>query len=252
MSLFPYGRIVQLSVGELRVYDYLLSHLGQAKDMTIRQLSEATGVSTTTILRFCEKIGCDGYQELRYRLAREASHAPASGWSFPNDQAQVYQFLRFASEDANMERNISIAAELLAWASTIHLVGVGTSGNLAEYGARYFANLGIPNISVLDSFYPNPTYDLTGNVLVALSVSGETEQVLIQTESHREHGSKVISITNTAECGLARISDVNLNYYMPVVFPPKALGPHNVTTQLPALYYLETLARRACLLKHHE
>lgn len=33
--------------------------------MTIRELADAAGVSTTTILRFCRKFNCDGYSEFR-------------------------------------------------------------------------------------------------------------------------------------------------------------------------------------------
>ncbi|STS85123.1 phosphosugar-binding transcriptional regulator [Klebsiella pneumoniae] len=36
--------------------------------MTIRELAEAAGVSTTTVLRFCRKLQCEGYSEFRVRL----------------------------------------------------------------------------------------------------------------------------------------------------------------------------------------
>lgn len=36
--------------------------------MTIRELADAAGVSTTTILRFCRKLNCEGYSEFRVRF----------------------------------------------------------------------------------------------------------------------------------------------------------------------------------------
>ncbi|MBN0818814.1 MurR/RpiR family transcriptional regulator, partial [Pseudomonas aeruginosa] len=36
--------------------------------MTIRELAEAAGVSTTTVLRFCRKLQCEGYSEFRVRF----------------------------------------------------------------------------------------------------------------------------------------------------------------------------------------
>lgn len=36
--------------------------------MTIRELADASAVSTTTALRFCKKMHCDGYSEFRIRF----------------------------------------------------------------------------------------------------------------------------------------------------------------------------------------
>ena len=50
------------------VYTYVSKHKNQVMYMTIRELAEAAGVSTTTVLRFCKKMGCDGYSEFRIRF----------------------------------------------------------------------------------------------------------------------------------------------------------------------------------------
>ncbi|WP_441299921.1 MurR/RpiR family transcriptional regulator [Breznakia sp. PFB1-11] len=41
--------------------------------MKIRDVAEAAHVSTTTVLRFCKKVGCDGYAEfkIKYRMELE-------------------------------------------------------------------------------------------------------------------------------------------------------------------------------------
>ncbi len=41
--------------------------------MKIRELAEEVHVSTTTILRFCKKVGCEGYSEFRLKLKQEVS-----------------------------------------------------------------------------------------------------------------------------------------------------------------------------------
>ena len=41
--------------------------------MKVRELAEEVHVSTTTILRFCKKVGCEGYSEFRLKLKQEVN-----------------------------------------------------------------------------------------------------------------------------------------------------------------------------------
>ena len=245
MSLFEYQQIMSLNKRELQVYSYVTSHAEQAEGMSIRQIADATGVSTTTILRFCAKVGCEGFQELKYKLKRYREKNPADNWHIPQDSAQVLQFLQELEHNTEMQKRLQQAAEKCAKARKITCIGMGSSANLAEYGARYLASLRLPAVSISDPFYPRPVHDMTGDVLIALSVSGETQEMIRQADNYRTVGAAVISITNAAACRLAALSDININYYMPVFYTPAFMGPQNLTTQLPVIYLLEILARRA-------
>lgn len=250
MPLFDYEQLENLLESELRVYSYVTAHLNEASDMSIRQLSEAVGVSTTTILRFCTKTGCDGFQELKYRLKRYQEAERTLNWQYPQDYQQVAAFLNSLAQNTDMKGKMRQAAQWIASAREVHFVGVGTSGCLSSYGARYFANLRLPATIVPDPFYPKPVRDMDKELLIALSTSGETEETIIQANDYKLVHAKVISITNTSACRLANISDLNLNYYMPAFYAPSQMGPHNLTTQLPVIYLLETLARQAASLKY--
>lgn len=249
MELFKYKDIQTLNESELRVYNYVAAHREESAHTSIRQLGQAVGVSTTTILRFCQKVGCQGYQELKYRLLRSLESSPSQSWNAAQNWRQAVHSLETLISDASTQAALDQAAFLLSQAHSIHFLGVGTSGNLAEYGARYFANLGMVSVAVLDPFYPKPTFDLSETVLVALSVSGETEQVLVQVDGYKSHHASIISITDTHECRLAHLADCSLAYYMPVLFPPEVLGPHNVTSQMAVIFFLELLAHMTYSLK---
>ena len=68
--MFTCQEIKSFNALELEVYNYIMRHQDQVVEMKIRELADATHVSTTTILRFCKKIGCNGYSEfkLKYRM----------------------------------------------------------------------------------------------------------------------------------------------------------------------------------------
>ena len=66
--MFSYELVKSLNDLEILVYNYAVSNSEKVIGMTIRQLAEELHISSTSILRFCTKIGCDGYSEFKYKL----------------------------------------------------------------------------------------------------------------------------------------------------------------------------------------
>lgn len=62
-NLFTIEKIQLLNELEMSVYHYVIQHQSAIPYMRIRELAAETHVSSTTILRFCKKLGCDGYAE---------------------------------------------------------------------------------------------------------------------------------------------------------------------------------------------
>jgi DNA-binding MurR/RpiR family transcriptional regulator len=46
-----------------RVAEYLLEHRWRASESPLTNLSRETGVSKTTIVRFCQELGFEGYKD---------------------------------------------------------------------------------------------------------------------------------------------------------------------------------------------
>ena len=63
--MFSYEVLQSLNDLEMLVYSYIMEHKEEVQYMTIRELSQAVHVSTSTVIRFCKKAGCDGYSEFR-------------------------------------------------------------------------------------------------------------------------------------------------------------------------------------------
>ena len=66
--MFSHSAIASLNNLEMMVYNNVIKNRDKVMYMTIRELADAAGVSTTTILRFCRKLNCDGYSEFRVRF----------------------------------------------------------------------------------------------------------------------------------------------------------------------------------------
>lgn len=69
MSMFTHSAIASLNNLEMMVYNYVIKNRDKVMYMTIRELADAAGVSTTTILRFCRKLNCEGYSSFAFALS---------------------------------------------------------------------------------------------------------------------------------------------------------------------------------------
>lgn len=243
--MFEWRQIESLNELEMVVYGYVIAHTDQVSRMKIRELAEATHVSTSTILRFCAKLGCEGYSEFRYRL-REVPQADAP------EQCQTYtkqiiDFLQNAAGDSDLEARLSRASQIICSAQRVIFYGLGSSGALCQYGARFFSNVGVYSVFMNDPFYPRPENYFDNAVLFVLSVSGETKQVIEQISEYKRKNVAVISICNSDQCTVARLSDLHFATYMPAIRSYGETNDVDLTPQVPTLYLLETLGRRlAC------
>lgn len=63
--IFTYQQIVELNDTETNIYQYVIKNTDAVLKMKVRDLANATFVSTATIVRFCQKLGCEGFTEFK-------------------------------------------------------------------------------------------------------------------------------------------------------------------------------------------
>lgn len=238
--MFPYERVKLLNQLELSIYKYIIAHPVEVEGMTIRQLAKKSHVSPTTILRFLRKMDFDGYSEFKYALKRQQKMEVER----PEKQTNVpmSQFFDQVNDDQFLGK-IKQAAQFITDADTSLIFGLGTSGSLAQYGARLLANYGIYTLSIIDPFQPKPLArrNFSDTLLILLSVSGETPQVLQQAKFYQENGAKTMAITANRYSTLAQLVDFNISYNVPEV----RMADLNLTSQIPVVFLLEQIGINA-------
>lgn len=239
--MFEYEILQSYNELEMLVYNYIMEHKEEARYMTIRELAEAVHVSTSTIIRFCKKTGCEGYAEFRvqFKLFLKEEKENKKKLSQDNGVDEIIYFLHTVTSTA-YEESIVKVTEMIQEAGQLIFIGIGTSGILGKYGARYFSNIGKFSQYIEDPYYPIGN-DMEKTVVIALSESGETQQTLKLAERFKRHNCKIFSITNGSSCTLAKMSDYNLSYFVPKRLVQEE---YNITTQVPVIYLLETIGRR--------
>lgn len=94
---------------------------------------------------------------------------------------------------------------------------------------------------VSDPFYPTHLLNSASRLAIVMSVSGETPEVIESIDRFRKAGFKIISITDHDTCTAAKMSDLNIAYNITMHRGPY---PMDFSTQVPAVYLLETIGRK--------
>ena len=141
--------------------------------------------------------------------------------------------------DANFAAAVSL---ILECPGRTVITGMGKSGIIGRKMAATFASTGTP------SFYLHPAEGIHGDlgmvtaddVVIALSNSGETGEILNILPSLRRIGAKIIAMVGNANSTLAKNSDVVLDVGVEKEACPLGLAPTSSTTA--ALAYGDAIA----------
>ncbi|MBJ7223871.1 MULTISPECIES: MurR/RpiR family transcriptional regulator [unclassified Brenneria] len=220
-SLMQHGQ--DLTRAEYRVLAFIAEHASMVGKITVRELAQKTYVSTATIMRLCRKIGFSGYSEFIYhckqlltdnpRLSPAAAPLPADGHIPAAFQHFIDNYQRSFSYITT--EDMAAFSRILRQESHFFLYGAGFSHLFAEYLAKKLQVLGKDAFSsgLGDSrgiFLNNaPKYQ----VFIAISRSGETEQVLDKARIARTIGMQVIAFTRASLNSLGELADLHFKLY---------------------------------------
>jgi arabinose-5-phosphate isomerase len=134
---------------------------------------------------------------------------------------------------SRLDENFSRAVEMLyACKGRVILSGMGKSGHIARKLAATFASTGTP------AFYMDPAEGLhgdlgmvvRGDILVAISNSGETDEIINLLPSLKRFGIKLIAMVGNTTSTLAKTSDVVIDISVKEEACPLGLAPTASTT----------------------
>lgn len=236
--MFSYDVIQKYNETEMMIYKHIMTQMDKIPYMTIRELAKELHVSPSTLLRFCIKNGCDGYAQFKEAVRAEGFRLKAKPPL--EDLKELSLFFQRVNSEA-FEEKLARAVEIVRKSERIIFIGIGSSGALARYGARYFSNIGKFSIGLEDSFYPVTAWFGKDTAIVALSESGESGELIELIKQFQQKECRILSITNASSATLAAMSDWNFSYDIP---QQRINGNFNATTQIPVLFVIEAIARR--------
>lgn len=201
---------------EKKVADYILEHREEGiEHITLAEFSAMLGVGEATIVRFCRKIELKGFQELKFTLAVESAETnnPSEG-KREAIKTNLINNIEMTDEMVS-QKEIDIAIEMIKNAEVIYFFGIGTSGLSASMGEARLFRYGKRTKAVTDSHVQSMQASLCdkNSLIITVSVSGETKDLVEAVSLAKEAGAKIVVITNHVHSTLAKLGDCVLISY---------------------------------------
>ncbi|MFF7187453.1 MurR/RpiR family transcriptional regulator [Streptomyces sp. NPDC008222] len=217
-----------LAPSERRVADAVLADPAQASELSISALGKRADTSVATVMRFCRAIGIANYPQLRLALAAAAAREHALGGERPTPGTDIsatdtldaivkkiiYNEVR-ALEDTGAGLDLQVlgrAVDAVAGAGRIDIFGVGASAFVGQDLHQKLHRIGHMAFIWTDRHAALTAAALLGpgDVALAISHSGETEDTLEPLQAAAERGAATIALTNVPRSTLAQSADLVL------------------------------------------
>jgi len=211
----------ELSPAEQRVATLVLEHPRKVLSEPIAEIAKLADVSQPTVIRFCRSLGFSGLADFKLKFAGSLTgtipvrHSQVRMTDSTHDLSAkvidntVSAILKFRDQlDVN---SIDRAIELLRKAKRIEFYAMGNSRVVALDGQHKFFRFRIPTSSYGDSHLFSLAAELLGpgDVVIAISTTGQLPELLAAVDTARAAGADVIAITSS-KSALARKASICL------------------------------------------
>lgn len=156
-------------------------------------LANHVHVSTATVIRFCKKLGCSGFTELKYKLRESLA---IETYEHSIQQSTFGDFTKHIQSD-EYASDIQKAVELIKNADSLFVLGLSPFNGVAQFLAHSFSYLGYYCTAIEDKFchVPKVLEDQSAVILIVYDEIVEKE-LFEELEKYKAKNYKVIIITS--------------------------------------------------------
>lgn len=220
------AKLSSMTEADRQIAQFILDDPEQMLGLSSSALAKQTGRSQSSVVKFSQKLGYQGYQQLKLAVNK----AKAQEWHTPPgvihgsiDASDSYMTIlqkmigskllsMRETMAANPEQTIEATLNALVKARRIQLAGVGASSLVARDFSYKLLKIGRTVLLDNDSHIQISSASTLNHqdLLIALSYTGSSLEILRIAELARERGAKVVSITGLQPNPLVALSDIQL------------------------------------------
>ncbi|AUS68798.1 MurR/RpiR family transcriptional regulator [Lactococcus lactis] len=236
MSIFGKLDFTSLTPTEKAIYNYLQDHIKEIPSSSIRQISAGSYAGTASVMRLIHKMNYKSFNDFKNFVKQTQKDNEPSSDFFNSLSIDIYP--------SNLLQKLEALTEMILHSENILFFGVGASGATATLATRYLANLGVPGVfSLQDASWPiaKQLQNVADTLVIILSVSGETSEVLEAMAGMRKNAdTKIAVITANPSSEAALLSDLFISYQ---INEWHVNFSYDMTSQIPAMFISEKLAK---------
>lgn len=217
----------QFSNVEKEISDYILKHKEEIKDMTINDLATATYSSNAAIIRFCRKIGVNGYKEFKINLIQELEKNRNNNiyidYNYPfhqdesiNDIMNNIAKLSTATIEAVYKnintKDLEKIAKIISNSQNVYCYANGDSLIRMMSFQNKLLKIGkhLINTAVLKDETVYSTFSTRNDCGLFISYSASSTSLLSNAKILKKHGTPIIVITANENAVLTKLADYTL------------------------------------------
>lgn len=217
------GSYAGMTRTEKRIVEYISAHTEKMMEQTISELAAAVGSSEITISRFCKKLGFSGLQSFKIALAAELPTNVDHLYNDirPEDSCETVTRKVFQNITDGLQDTLKLldyeaverAADLLLAARRIAVYGFGNSATVCRDIETRFLRFGLAVQAYSDAHQQATSASLLTpeDVVMAVSHTGATIELLDTVRMAQENGAMSIAITSHVRSPLAKLAHLTLH-----------------------------------------
>ena len=213
--------LASFSAVELRVARAILGDPQNIIDRSIGQFAAEAGVSSASVVRFCQRMGLAGFQALKLVLTRESPSAAVqlADIEADDDERTVSRKVVLSSAEAlqsaagNIDHgSVAEVAACIGRARRTLVLGIGTSAPLAADVAYRLALVGVDAVFAADAHVQNiMASSLTReDACLIVSHTGSTTETLAASRAAKESGAATVAVTSFTGTPLTDLVDLSV------------------------------------------
>lgn len=204
---------------EKKAADYLIAHQEDVINMSVSELAQNCDTSQATIIRFCKKIGCGGFHQLKLKLAGEQSRqeepAASNEINIDNMEQSLHNIMTSKVEEIKAtfhnfdKKDLREVVDAVLKADLIEFAALGNTIPIAMDGTYKFNQLGLHAVTspIWETQEAFARTMKEGDVFFAISASGASKRLIRMAEIVKKRGGVTVVITNQSRAPLTEICD---------------------------------------------
>ncbi|MGI6543487.1 MAG: MurR/RpiR family transcriptional regulator [Limnochordia bacterium] len=210
--------IDQMSGVTYRIGRWFLQHDPTDVSFTTSQIAEELNTSRATVVRFCQRLGYEGFPEFKQAWVRQAITADAPDDAVQDIQlpgaarfvlTETWEAVKATPQTVDPVVFEKIVADMCAASLTVWCGLPGDAALIAQSGDHKMTRAALPSrwVSDIDGLQAVGRMVKPGDVLVVISHSGRWPWVAEEMAAFRERGCRVVIITSKVSSLMARAAE---------------------------------------------
>lgn len=196
---------------EEQVLMYIINNIDSVMDIGVRGVAAENYTSTSTIMRLSKKLGFTGFIDMVYNITPLVDSGNTGG--IESSEALTGTDINFLTKYIE-EEHVRKFVDILASRSRryIFIYARGNSKIAGEYFNQKLLGIGIKSI-LIDSIgsFENNLEDM--EMLIVISKSGETKEVLDKVKVAKQKNKLVVAFTKEVENSISELSDISFKIF---------------------------------------